>query len=411
MLPHLGECGWEGHVLAFDPNSVEASRDEDLLQTIPADCGLTLVSAISPKLTRRLGFGSLSWRGYASFRKAAEKLIKQSQFDVAFYSTTIFGFLPLGPKLKSRHGLPYVVDFQDPWVSDYYRKTGVRPPGGHLRYAISSRSARKWEPQVVRHASHVIAVSPAYPTDMRRRYPDVPESRFSVLPFAAAPRDFEVVQSASIKQTVFDPQDRRRHWVYLGRGGDDMAKALRLLFGSLKDLRTSISDINNIRMHFVGTSYAPKALAKETIMPVACEYGLEDLVEEQTSRLPYMQGLSLLQSSDVVLVVGSDDPGYSASKVYPCVASGRPVLAIMHRESSAGKVIEDCGAGQVVRFDSSSSNDEVKKRLNEIIIDRLKTPIMNPSSTDWKAFEPYTARFMTRKICDIFDRVAKRTLS
>src|SRR5207253_1020959 len=115
-----------------------------------------------------------------------------------------------------------------------------------------------------------------------------------------------------------------RHWVYLGRGGADMARGLRGLFLALRSLRQTRPEVAKLRLHFVGTSYATGGRAVPTVEPVARDCGVADLVSERTERIPYLEGLALLQSSDVILIVGSDDASYSASKVYPCVLAGRP---------------------------------------------------------------------------------------
>jgi hypothetical protein len=289
-------------------------------------------------------------------------------------------------------------------VSDYYERTGTRPPGGRLRYGLAQRAAQRAEPDVVRRAGHVIAVSPAYPKALRDRYADVPADRFTVLPFAASPSDFDVVRDRGIRQPVLDPADGMRHWVYLGRGGADMAKALRGLFLALRDLRASVPEVARLRLHFVGTSYAPGALAEETVTPVARACGVGDLVMEQTGRVPYLQGLALLRAADAILIVGSDDPGYSASKVYPCVAAQRPILAVLHQASPAGRVITDCRAGEVVGFQGTDSDEDLANRLRPVVRRLLDRPAAYQPETNWKAFEPFTAREMTRRLCEVFDQ-------
>src|SRR5262249_55587598 len=149
------------------------------------------------------------------------------------------------------------------------------------------------------------------------------------------------------------------HWSYLGRGGADMAKGLRGLFLALRDLRATHPAVNRLRLHFVGTSYAPAGRAVPTVEPVARECGVGDLVCEQTQRIPYLEGLALLQASDAVLVVGSDDPSYSPSKVYPCILARRPVLAVLHENSLAGPVLRDCRAGEAVGFASAEAPEEL----------------------------------------------------
>jgi hypothetical protein len=232
----------------------------------------------------------------------------------------------------------------------------------------------------------------------------VPADRFSILPFAASPRDFDLVRELGIRQLVFDPADGVRHWVYLGRGGPDMARALRGLFLALRAMRESAPEAGRLRLHFVGTSYAPGALADETVAPVARACGVGDSVVEQTARVPYLQGLALLQAADAILIVGSDDPGYSASKVYPCVSAGRPILAVLHAESPAGRVITDCRAGEVVGFRATDSDEDLASRLRPAVRRLLDRPAGDQPDTDWKAFEPFTAREMTRRLCEVFDR-------
>jgi hypothetical protein len=406
MLPHLAEFGWHAHVLAFRSEVIEAARDPDLERTIPTDAEVTRVGAIPYQWSRPFGFGNVVWRGLRSLRRAADRLLRRERFDVAFFSNTLFGTWVLGPRWRARFNVPYVVDFQDPWVNDYYHRTGTRPPGGWLRYGLSHRSARRNEPVVVRQAAHLIAVAPAYPKTLMDRYPDVPADRFTVVPFAAARRDFDQVRELGIRQPVFDSADGLRHWVYLGRGGADMARGLRGLFLAIRKLRDSHPELNRVRLHFVGTSYALGSLAQPTIKPVAEACGVADLVEEQTARLPYLQGIDLLQSADTLLIVGSDDPSYSASKVYPCIAAGRPILAVLHRASAAGAVITRCRAGELIGFDETDSDETLAEQITPAIIRRLEAQSDARPDTDWPAFEPYTAREMTRQVCQIFDRVA-----
>jgi hypothetical protein len=40
-------------------------------------------------------------------------------------------------------------------------------------------------------------------------------------------------------------------------------------------------------------------------------------------------------------VLGSDEPHYTASRLYPALMAGRPVIAVVHRASSLVRMIED----------------------------------------------------------------------
>jgi hypothetical protein len=400
-LPHLSEFGWEAQVLAVEPEGVEGFLDPDLPLTLPPEVPVARVRAVPPWLTRKLGFGGLWLRAGRAVAAAGAALLRRERFDLVYFSTTIFSAMTLGPRWKRRFGMPYVIDLQDPWVSDYYARTGTRPPGGRIRYGLAQWRARRSEPGVVRDAGQVIAVSPAYVAALRDRYPDVPAERYTVLPFAAAEADFRIVAQNRIGHGVFDPADGLSHWVYLGRGGPDLAPALRGLFAAFAELRQVDPAAQRVRMHFIGTSYAAKGLATESVRPLAVEYGLGDCVSEQTDRLPYLKGVSLLRAADTILVVGSDDPSYTASKVYPCVLARRPLLSVLHEKSPAAAILSACRAGAVVPFASGEETTALAGRLKPVLAKLLNTS--EERETDWTAFAPYTAREMTRTQCRVFD--------
>ena len=403
-LPYLHENGWEAHVLAVLPRFVEGFRDPDLLQTVPADVPVTRVGAVPPGLTRWLGSGGLALRAFVPLGRAGSRLLRRGGFDLVYFSTTVFPVMSFGPRWKRRLGVPYVLDLQDPWWSDYYHRTGVRPPGGWCKYAFWQWIARRAEPAAVRGAAHVISVSPAYPKTLQGRYTDVPPDRFTVLPFGAPEADMDLVRRLNLRQTVFDPTDGVRHWVYLGRGGPDLARGLRSLFLALRSLREARPEGLRLRLHFVGTSYAAGSQAQRTIEPVARECGVADLVCEQTDRIPYLEGLALLRSADAVLIIGSDDAGYSASKVYPCILAGRPLLAVLHEGSLAGEVVRRCRAGDAIAFTANQAPEDIARAMGPALARLLDRPREDPTATDWAEFASYTARAMTRRQCAVFDR-------
>jgi hypothetical protein len=406
MLPHLAVHGWTAHVVAFRPDVVEAVCDPDLLATIPTNTPITQVGAIPPRWTRRLGFGNLALRGAWHYRRALQSLLDRHTFDAAYVSTTILGVVPFDRLFRQR--VPTVLDIQDPWVNDYYDRTGIRPPGGWWRYALSNRSARQMEPVVVRQAAHITTVSAAYVEQLRQRYPDVAAEQFTVVPFAASRHDFQVIHKRNLSSPVIPFAEGQRHWVYLGRGGEDMAWGLRGLFTALRELRSTMPEIERLRLHFIGTSYAAAGRGQPSIQPLAGVCGVGDLVNEQTDRVPYLQGLALLQSADTILIVGSDDPGYSASKVYPCIAAGRPIVAVLHSSSPIANIIRDCQAGWVASFDGEQPLEQLVAALKPLLIQRLQTPMRAPfADTNWAAFEPFTAEAMTHKLCRLFDRVSQ----
>lgn len=407
-LPYLEKFGWEAHVLAVKPEQVEGGiQDPLLMQTVPAQIPVTYVDAIPYQKTRRFKIGSLALRCLPYLQRAGDQLLQQQRFDLVFFSTTMFGTMTLGPRWHKRYQVPYVLDFQDPWVSDYYKQPGApAPPGGRLKYGIAQLAAKFSESKVAKYASHTISVSPAYPKALQQRYPSLHPDRFTVLPFGAPEADFDLLRSRPVKQTIFDPNDGKRHWVYVGRGGKDMELALRSLFLSIQAQRQQhLEPWQSIQLHFVGTSYAPEALAAKTVEPIAQDCGIGDLVSEHTSRIPYFEAMQVLTDSDAILLIGSNDASYTASKLYPCVLAQKPILAIFHQSSSVVDILNRCQAGTAITFTSNTEPQTLVPQLSLPLQQLLEHPKGYTPSIDWIAFQPYTAQSMTHRQCDAFSAV------
>ena len=405
-LPHFKEFGWEPVVLAVEPECSENSRDDSLLATIPEDVEIHRVRALPVGVTRRVGIGNLALRSLPYFRAKGNQLLSSRGFDLVFFSTSMFPVMSLGPVWLKRFGVPYVLDFQDPWLSDYYKGSSLRPPGGKMKYAFSNILGRALEPRVVREAAHILVVSPAYPELLRARYPELNGKGFTVLPFAASERDFEFAKASETTHDVFAINDGFVHWVYAGAGGAIMEKSIRSFFMALQSRTEREPQLRKrLRIHFVGTDYAEASRARKTVEPIAAEFELDDIVDERTDRLPFLTTLKLLRDADALLLFGSDDPSYTASKLFPYIMARKPLLAIVHEKSSVCDIVRKTRAGTLVTFSGEDNLAEIAERINSEWFD--SQPVA--AATDWKEFERYTARSMTASLCSVFDEAIPRT--
>jgi len=405
-LPYFEEFGWDVTVLCIKPDFIEGIYDPNLNLTVPANIEVIRSSAISPKLSRKLKLGNLAFRSIPFLIKATAKYFEKNYFDLVYFSNTVFLTMPLGRYWLEKYKIPYILDFQDPWLSDYYDRTQNTPPGGKLKYAVAQSFAKILEPFTLGKACHITSVSPEYPKVLMQRYSWLKAEQFSVLPFGAPEKDFEILPKLNIQQKIFDPHDGYQHWVYVGRGGEDMALSLKVLFLAIQKHRQHNPEIwQKIKIHFVGTKYSIFDNNKE-IEAIAKSYNLEDIITEYPQRIPYFEALQVLKDSHAILIIGSDDPSYSASKVYPCILAQKPILAILHEQSLVVNVIKECQAGYTVTF-TNLTNIEIYDTLRQGIEWLLNSLVYGLSeTTDWQAFEPYTARQMTRTLCKIFDQSA-----
>ena len=383
------------------PGQTNGLHDNLLEQALPSQISVTRVRAFMTGM----GDGSLALRCLPYLYQAGSKLIVEQQINLVYFSTTMFPVMALGPRWQKRFGVPYVLDFQDPWLSDYYnRPNAPAPPGGKFKYAISQSIARILEPRAMQGVSQVISVSPVYVKSLLERYPWLNKEQFTVLPFSASEGDFSYLAQFNIKQKIFDPDDGKIHWVYVGVIPDSMQFSLRALFISLSRLvKKNPALLGKIKIHFVGTNYTSGSKARKLVEPIADEFGLLEVVDEHIYRVPYFEALRILLDSNAILMIGSDDQGYTASKLFACTLAKRPILAIFHENSSVVEILRKCNAGQAVTFNS----DKVIADLAGDIVSQLEWLLSLPKGesppTKWDEFEPYTAREMTRQQCKVFD--------
>jgi hypothetical protein len=125
-----------------------------------------------------------------------------------------------------------------------------------------------------------------------------------------------------------------------------------------------------------------------------------DYVREQPARVPYFTGLQLLRDAQALVLPGSDDPQYTASKLYPYILARKPLLAVFHERSSVVEVLRQTRAGVCATFPAPDLSRQVYERLREMLEKLPFTP-----DTDWEAFGPYTARERARRQAEVFEGV------
>jgi hypothetical protein len=187
-----------------------------------------------------------------------------------------------------------------------------------------------------------------------------------------------------------------------------MVPALTGLFEAVKlGLQRSPEIFGRLRMHFVGTTYAPKADGLYQVRPVAAAVGVGDYVEEHPGRVQYLDALRILLDSHALVVVGSELAHYTASKIFPYILARRPLLVLCHEASSMVRILQDSRAGELVTFSperpATDQVEDISKRLEAV----LSVPGSEPP-TAWDAFERYTARSMTARLAQAFDRAIRK---
>ncbi len=402
-LPFYHRHGWEPVVLALEPESVEGAVLDPLLQeTYPEDIRVVRVRGIPARYTRWAGVGNLWWRCGRALAQAGEQLLAAEPFDLVFFSTTQFSAFTLGPRWKRRFGVPFVLDYQDPWRNDYYRETRTLPPGGRLKFFLSQLTARRHEGRVLRETSAIVAVSQSYGPMLARYYPWFDPAKVSVMPFGASEADFDLARKHKPNNPLIDFEDGRFHYVYTGRCGPDMRFSMNVIFRAFKRyLEIDPQNASRHRFHFIGTDYAPPPLGHEWAMPVAREVGVADYVEEHCYRVPYFDALHYLTHADALVGVGSNDPTYSASKIFPYILARRPMLLVFHNNSLVSTFTRQVKAGRLWTF----NGPEHIERLSAEVLEGwfMQPQARNYQPFDADVFRPMTSEYLTAELARLFD--------
>jgi len=398
-LPYFTDFGWDAEVVTVDPMYSEMAKDVLLCQSLPKNIEIHTVDALNKGWTSKIGLGSIALRSLWFYRQTVNRLLRKKSFNLIYFSTTQFPVCVLGQYWKKKFKIPYVIDMQDPWHSDYYRDKPKeqRPP----KYWFSYRLNKYLEPIAIKQTDGLIAVSEKYITDLKTRYPQIKNIPASTIPFGAFERDMEIaLENNSHFKNILSPN--QINVVYIGRGGADMHRAVAVLFEAVEAAEANEPGVlEKLRMYFIGTSYAAYGKGKETIMPLARQFGLENNVVELTDRISFYHALITLQKADALFIPGSDDPGYTASKIYPYLLSKKPLLAIFNSKSPALDVLNEYGVKYSVGFEDIEKAKAISVDfLKEVINGTLTQQVYNQD-----AIKKYSAVNMTHLQCSLFNQV------
>ena len=403
-IGYFAEMGWESTVIAVQPEFVEMSTDPLLLDTLPANAEILRIPAWQAAKTRKFGLGNIGYRSLSAYYKTGSKLLKSEKYDLVYFSTTAFPVMVLGRIWKKRFGVPYIIDMQDPWRNDFYldKPKNERPPKFRMAYFMD----KHMEAWAMRKVDGIVSVSEGYPKTLMERYPNIKPEMCRVIPFGGASIDFQVLDNAKLQNRLFTKDDGNINLVYIGRGGHDMNLAVSSIFSGLKKgVDENPNLFGKIKMYFVGTSYAADGKGLKTIEPVAARYGVESQVTEITDRLPYFEALQVLKDADVLVIPGSTDTNYTASKLYPYILANKPLLAVFNENSSVVEILSKTKAGECVTFKNSDEPEVCGTKVyNEL--SRLLSKLPFTPDTSWNEFEPYSAREAARRQVEFFNKIA-----
>jgi len=400
LAKHLPAAGWTPVVLCVDEAYHEQRLDPALATLVPASVEVVKVPALSPRICRPLGLGEISLRAWRPLRRTLLSLIATRQVSAVLITGSPYYPMLLAGEIKRRFGVPVVLDFQDPWVSAWGAKQPRLSKSG-----VSHRLSVFLEPKALRAANFITSVSDTQNAEMAARYPWLDRSRMVAIPIGGDPDDYEALRTMRFESSAFVLEPGYIHLSYVGTIWPSVMDTLWIVLRAAALVRSQRADIyTRLRLNFIGTTENPAEPQGRWVSPLAETLGVADIVREVPQRLPYLQSLSLQANSDAILLIGSNEAHYTASKIYGAMMSGRPYLSIFHQASSSHEILRRAGGGIALGFANAGELDKLVSNVASALIQLAVVP-RSVGRADPQAYEAYTAARVTQDFANIIERL------
>ena len=404
----LSRWGWDFEILS--PGASEVRQDAveaDSDDFFPAGTICHEVGSMCRRIFETAGSRTHAWRTLFPIYQRGRKLLASGRFDLVYFSTTTFVYFAIGPIWQRRFNIPYVLDFHDPWVKD---QPVIDTSALGWRRRVSEFVSESLERSAVVNAAGLVAVSPRYIEILRNRYKESQPAwqnlgQHAVIPFGVLEQDF--VEAHSAHSHASCSASEMISITYVGAGGPIMVRGFTLVCQTLATLREKgVQIVSRVRIRLFGTLYNWRDGDPKHLEEVAQRAGIGELVEEFPARVTYRRSLELLLEADGALVLGVDDSGYMPSKLFSYALSGKPLLALLHRESPAfGQFQTYPDLGHALWFDNDTEMPvvEAEHALVEYLEEAASRRIFDRRS----AVGPYLAPVMAKRHAELFEKCLK----
>ena len=389
----LHDLGWKAIVLTVDHRDYEEPSDEDGLKLVAPEVEVIKVRARSVmKLFGKRLIGDIGLRSYTQLRDKALELCYNRPIDFAWISMPSWYPSLIGRKLH-RLGIPFGIDYQDPWVYDL-------PAGTKLwsRAAWTIRMAKFLEPIAVRNASAITGINRAYFQGVLDRNPPLRDVEHGAFQLGFSKRDHQI----ELPQLISPWQPEERIFIYAGAFLPMSLPLWERLFEAMALLKSRDALDPNIRLYLFGTGQDHHRSLDE----IASDFGIGKIIVEHPGRIPFLHVQEFLRRAEGVLSIGSTEVHYSASKTFQCLLSGNKLFAYFHALSEAKDILEACQASAyfVPYEESNAAIDEC---------DSLATSLLHffdASATSWKPHLEPLNNYSSRRSAQALIATVERAL-
>ncbi len=398
---HLPSFGWSPIILTVHEDFYEETLDRNLEKMLPKNLRIEKTNAFG--VTRRRLIGDIGLRSFFQLYRKARSIIKNETINFLYIPIPSFYVALLGRWLHARTGVQYGIDYIDPWVHEFAGSEKL-----FSRHWLSTKLSSLLEPIAVKKASLITGVAEGYYKGVRERNPHLrSQAVFAAMPYGGEKMDHEQIKNLTVRPYLFEKKDNKIQFVYAGAM---LPKAYALLEAMLASIVENIEQFKSIEFHFIGSGKLPNDPDGYNIKPLAEKYGLwQAIIFEYPKRIPYLDVLVHLDAAEAIFVLGSTERHYTPSKIYQGVLSGKPVFAILHKESTAAQVLDVSGAGMVLSFDGDTEVGIVRQNFSDKMQQFLTfCKTYNPAEIKMEEFDRYSAYNVTKLLAEEIEKALEK---
>jgi glycosyltransferase involved in cell wall biosynthesis len=264
-------------------------------------------------------------------------LIRRHRATVLWSTYPIASAHLIGLVLHRLTGLPWIADFRDSMTEPHY------PPDRTQRHIY------RWiERKTVRHCARAVFTTPGAVDMYRRRYPEIPENRWMLIPNGYDEAVFDEVEGSIVDSR--DPQPGRPLILLHSGVVYPSERDPKQFFEALSRLKTSGTiNASRLRVRFRACRHM------ELLSAMVREHGIDDLVELLPG-IPYRDALVEMMTSDALLILQASSCNHQVpAKVYEYFRARRPLLALTDPAGDTAQVIRNAGIQSIVPLDDADA--------------------------------------------------------
>jgi glycosyltransferase involved in cell wall biosynthesis len=300
--------------------------------------------------------------------RQASRTIRTNTIDCIYASGGPWSGLLAALRIHRRSGIPLVLDFRDPWVSN---------PNMSYRSPASRWFQKRMEARCINAARVVIANTEELRQDFIRRYPNIDPARFITIPNGFE----EVSPSEEVETGTF----RLVHAgaLYQSRNPGQLLQAVRELVAD------GVIAAQEFRVQLIG-----ELAMAESVPEMDPGSGAFRGVLEIVPWVAHDEALRLQKRASALILIQPGYPLQVPRKLYEYVSLMRPVLAITEENSATARVVRELNTGLVVANDK----EEIKSAIVELY---RRWRSGEPTRINSEALNSYLIRNLARRVRNI----------